>query len=90
MRSTSHRCLYRNANHVVSENSGLLPNLQVTRHIRWGERGDSNPPTPGTTTERTAAQQQLHLDFEVDDLDEAEARVLELGAAKPQFQLGGH
>ncbi|MGD0068366.1 MAG: VOC family protein [Streptosporangiaceae bacterium] len=33
--------------------------------------------------------QELHLDFEVDDLDEAEARVLELGAAKPEFQPGG-
>ena len=30
--------------------------------------------------------QQLHLDFEVDDLDEAEARLLELGAGKPGFQ----
>jgi predicted enzyme related to lactoylglutathione lyase len=33
--------------------------------------------------------QQLHLDFAVDDLDEAEALVLELGAAKPKFQPGG-
>jgi predicted enzyme related to lactoylglutathione lyase len=33
--------------------------------------------------------QQLHLDFAVDDLDEAEARILELGAAKPDFQPGG-
>jgi len=33
--------------------------------------------------------QQLHLDFAVDDLDQAEARVLELGAAKPEFQPGG-
>ena len=30
--------------------------------------------------------QQLHLDFAVDDLDQAEALILELGAAKPQFQ----
>jgi catechol 2,3-dioxygenase-like lactoylglutathione lyase family enzyme len=33
--------------------------------------------------------QQFHLDFAVDDLDEAEARVLALGAAKPEFQPGG-
>ena len=36
-----------------------------------------------------SAAQQLHLDFAVDDLDEAEALLLELGAAKPQFQPGG-
>ncbi|GGP46841.1 glyoxalase [Streptomyces melanogenes] len=33
--------------------------------------------------------QQSHLDFEVDDLDEAEARLLELGAGKPEYQPGG-
>jgi catechol 2,3-dioxygenase-like lactoylglutathione lyase family enzyme len=33
--------------------------------------------------------QQLHLDFAVDDLDEAEALLLVLGAAKPQSQPGG-
>ena len=33
--------------------------------------------------------QQFHLDFGVDDLDEAEAMLLELGAAKPVFQPGG-
>ena len=33
--------------------------------------------------------QQLHLDFAVDDLDEAEALLLALGAAKPGFQPGG-
>ncbi|QLH27204.1 VOC family protein [Streptomyces sp. Rer75] len=33
--------------------------------------------------------QQLHLDFEVDDLDEAEALLLELGATKPEQQPGG-
>ncbi|MFD3913297.1 VOC family protein [Streptomyces sp. NPDC058603] len=30
--------------------------------------------------------QQFHLDFAVDDLDEAEARLLELGAGKPDHQ----
>jgi catechol 2,3-dioxygenase-like lactoylglutathione lyase family enzyme len=33
--------------------------------------------------------QQLHLDFAVDDLDEAEALVLGLGATKPETQPGG-
>ncbi|MFF8842131.1 VOC family protein [Streptomyces sp. NPDC015127] len=30
--------------------------------------------------------QQFHLDFAVEDLDEAEARLLELGAGKPAHQ----
>ncbi|MDQ0947200.1 catechol 2,3-dioxygenase-like lactoylglutathione lyase family enzyme [Streptomyces phaeochromogenes] len=30
--------------------------------------------------------QQFHLDFAVDDLDEAEARLLELGAGRPDHQ----
>ncbi|GAA0588599.1 VOC family protein [Streptomyces crystallinus] len=33
--------------------------------------------------------QQIHLDFQVDDLDEAEARLRELGADKPEHQPGG-
>ncbi|MGY5045433.1 VOC family protein [Streptomyces sp. 900105755] len=33
--------------------------------------------------------QQFHLDFEVDDLDEAEAVLLALGADKPEYQPGG-
>ncbi|KOU73443.1 VOC family protein [Streptomyces sp. IGB124] len=36
-----------------------------------------------------AVPQQAHLDFEVDDLDEAEALLLELGASKPEHQPGG-
>jgi catechol 2,3-dioxygenase-like lactoylglutathione lyase family enzyme len=32
--------------------------------------------------------QQLHLDFDVDDLDEAEAQVLALGARRAQVQPG--
>ncbi len=35
------------------------------------------------------APQQFHLDFGVPDLDEGEKRVLDLGAAKPEFQPGG-
>lgn len=33
--------------------------------------------------------QQLHLDFAVDDLDESEARLLGLGATKPEAHPGG-
>ncbi|MFE4374000.1 VOC family protein [Streptomyces sp. NPDC056835] len=36
-----------------------------------------------------AAPQQSHLDFAVDDLDETEALLLELGASKPTLQPGG-
>jgi hypothetical protein len=32
--------------------------------------------------------QQLHLDFDVDDLDASEAVALSLGASKPDFQPG--
>ncbi|MFH8789298.1 VOC family protein [Streptomyces roseoverticillatus] len=32
--------------------------------------------------------QQVHLDFEVDDLDEAELLLMELGATKPEHQPG--
>ncbi|MEU2556120.1 VOC family protein [Streptomyces sp. NPDC003388] len=35
------------------------------------------------------APQQVHLDFAVDDLDGAEALLLELGAVKPEYQPGG-
>jgi predicted enzyme related to lactoylglutathione lyase len=35
-----------------------------------------------------SAPQQVHLDLSVPDLDEAEARVLALGAIKPAFQPG--
>jgi hypothetical protein len=31
----------------LGKNFGLLPNPQVTRYTRWGERGDSNPRHPG-------------------------------------------
>ncbi|WP_169813648.1 VOC family protein [Nocardia pseudobrasiliensis] len=33
--------------------------------------------------------QQIHLDFKVDDLDQAEAVLLELGATKPDHQPAG-
>ncbi|MFE4827413.1 VOC family protein [Streptomyces sp. NPDC056672] len=41
------------------------------------------PRRPGQTV-----PQQIHLDFTVDDLDEAEALLLRLGAAKPAHQPG--
>jgi hypothetical protein len=37
---------------------------------------------------RSRTPQQIHLDFGADDLDKAEALLLQLGAAKPQFQPG--
>lgn len=40
---------------------------------------------PPTWPDRTVPQ-QIHLDFQVDDLDEAEARLVELGATKPGHQ----
>ncbi len=33
--------------------------------------------------------QQFHLDFEVKELEEAEAGLIELGAGKPDYQPGG-
>ncbi|MCG7526844.1 VOC family protein [Streptomyces sp. OfavH-34-F] len=35
------------------------------------------------------APQQVHLDFAVEDLDQAEVLLLELGAVKPEYQPGG-
>lgn len=35
-----------------------------------------------------ASPKRYHLDLYVDDLDKAEARCLELGAGKPEFQPG--
>jgi hypothetical protein len=37
-----------------------------------------------------ASAMQMHLDFDVDDLDAAEARVLAAGAAKYDFQPNDH
>lgn len=46
--------------------------------------GYQAPSWPGQSMPR-----QLHLDFAADNLDEAEALLLELGAAKPDLQPGG-
>ncbi|MEE1941978.1 VOC family protein [Streptomyces sp. TRM 70361] len=37
-----------------------------------------------------AVPQQFHLDFAVEDLDKAEAWLLQLGARKPRHQPGGN
>jgi catechol 2,3-dioxygenase-like lactoylglutathione lyase family enzyme len=44
--------------------------------------GQSRPGWPGDA-------KQMHLDFRVADLDEAQRRLEELGAATPDFQPGG-
>lgn len=36
-----------------------------------------------------AQQKQMHFDFQVEDLDEAVQRALDLGAVKPEAQFGG-
>ncbi|MFI8828070.1 VOC family protein [Streptomyces sp. NPDC053431] len=66
------------ANHAgfagVRREGGLLLGFQrVTDYVppRWP--GQEQP-------------QQLHLDFDVDDLAEAEARLLSLGATRPAYQ----
>ncbi|WP_163507697.1 VOC family protein [Fodinicola acaciae] len=58
----------------------------VTTHDRlfigFQRVDDYQPPSwPGQS-----APQQLHLDFDVADLDEAEARLIGLGAGKPDYQ----
>lgn len=37
-----------------------------------------------------ASSMQMHLDFDVDDLDATEARVLAAGATKSEYQPGDH
>lgn len=50
------------------------------------QRADDHVPPHWPGGERP---QQAHLDFDVPDLDEAEERVLALGARKAEFQPGG-
>jgi catechol 2,3-dioxygenase-like lactoylglutathione lyase family enzyme len=45
--------------------------------------------TPPTWPDPSSSM-QMHLDFDVDDLDAAEARVLAAGATKLDFQPGDH
>ncbi|WP_185297053.1 VOC family protein [Streptomyces finlayi] len=61
----------------LTREDGLLPGFQRVDGFR--------PPVwPGQTV-----PQQLHLDFAVDDLDEAEAVLLGLGATRTDCQPGG-
>ena len=56
-----------------------------TSSIGFGRiEGYQAPPWPDP-----AGHKQFHLDFYVDDLDDAEAACVKLGAAKPEFQPGG-
>ncbi|MFF3515053.1 VOC family protein [Streptomyces sp. NPDC002573] len=73
--------------------TGLEPHPKSGDDFAWLDRGDGffigfqrvddyrAPRWPDQTV-----PQQVHLDFAVDDLDEAEARLLELGAGKPEHQ----
>jgi catechol 2,3-dioxygenase-like lactoylglutathione lyase family enzyme len=50
------------------------------------QRAPDHQPPDWPSAERP---QQAHLDFEVDDLDDGEERVLAIGARKATFQPGG-
>lgn len=76
---------------------GALLDWKVTASADWAEVradygqcicfqpvADYNPPRWPSQE----APQQMHLDVMVDDLDQAEAAVLELGATKPEHQPG--
>ncbi len=53
--------------------------------IRLGFQRIADHPRPSWPDDA----KQFHLDFSVPSIPEAEARLLELGAAKPEFQPGG-
>jgi catechol 2,3-dioxygenase-like lactoylglutathione lyase family enzyme len=54
-------------------------------HLSFQRAPDNEPPDwPGADR-----PQQFHIDVTVDDLDEAEGRVLALGATKHEVQPGG-
>lgn len=56
--------------------------------IGFGRVEGYRPPAwPDTAS--GASRKRFHLDLSVADLDAAEARCLEFGAAKPEFQPGG-
>lgn len=50
------------------------------------QRADGHQPPAWPSGDRS---QQLHLDFDVDNLDEGEAQVLAIGARKAEVQPGG-
>lgn len=53
--------------------------------VRLGFQRIADHPAPGWPDDA----KQFHLDFTVGDRKQAEARLLELGATKPEFQPGG-
>jgi predicted enzyme related to lactoylglutathione lyase len=75
---------------------GALLDWKVEASADWAEiRADGQcicfQPVEGYVPPKWPAQevpQQMHLDVMVDDLDTAEAAVLELGATKPEHQPG--
>jgi predicted enzyme related to lactoylglutathione lyase len=75
---------------------GALLDWKTSISADWAEvRGDGQcicfQPVENYTPPRWPAQevpQQMHLDVMVNDLDAAEAEVLELGATKHEFQPG--
>jgi hypothetical protein len=72
-RLTGWEITYSDENYGAVSGEATLYFQRVAEHRRptWPD-----PETP----------QQFHLDFYVEDLDKAEARLLELGAGKPDFQ----
>ncbi|MFF3846566.1 VOC family protein [Streptomyces sp. NPDC002328] len=62
---------------LVGEEGGLLIGFQRVDAYVPPRRPDQSVP------------QQMHLDFAVEDLDDAEARLTELGAGRPERQPGG-
>ncbi|MFG2977506.1 VOC family protein [Streptomyces sp. NPDC048331] len=61
----------------VTREDGLFLGFQRVDGYRAPSWPDGSPP------------QQSHLDFTVDDLDEAEAVLVRLGAGRPEHQPGG-
>ncbi|MER6429280.1 VOC family protein [Streptomyces sp. 900105245] len=59
---------------ALNDGDGLLPGFQRVDDYRAPHGPDRIVP------------QQFHLDLDVDDLDEAETRLLELRAGRPQYQ----
>lgn len=60
---------------LVSDTGATIAFQEVKDHVPPVWPGSEHP-------------QQLHLDFDVDDLDQGEAAVLELGARKAEYQPG--
>jgi hypothetical protein len=59
-------------------------NTGASLRVCFQENPDFVPPAWPDPT----GPQQVHLDFSVEDLDDAERQVMELGAIKPDYQPG--